>query len=695
MNEERDYVMNVIKPLFQKEANQYGFDFDVVDLRWGITPEEARDGRVLEICLREIDNCRPLFLGIIGNRYGWCPSYNDFINNEYLRSTYPEFEEYFKKGLSITEMEMLYGAINSGMESGALFFIKKPFLTKGNSQINTDEEWNKLQDLRTKIANDPSIESYYYATIDLNSIENSKSVFGSNLLDWLRSKLESFVADASKDTDNRIENQAPVTYQERKTYLINRLASSGKQLSPNQIETILYSKNTETPEGLESFISDLLLFGIFEELDHFIIWRANVTKKEYEEFVIQRRIKMYRHDFIVFLRFMLILNEPVSVGLFKQMHDELYSEDENYYSNMMAVQRLYNNRRNKKGNSRVISEDRYGFLYEHVRDATRNHILLLEHYDFDSLCINEEHKEFLTNLLLPDPEILERARIQLIETLLRGVGLSGVMHAYNTEDPIEESDDSDENDEDYSFYEDWPEELLREFNTPYTHELTLEEEYELETTEYEPEMTYSYLLGYGINCDEIGDLVEKTGSLDLYDESYDRRYVPEQSSSDEYDEYGEFGQAANFKDDTIWFEGDEKYGKAHMRNGDTYEGEWSGDYIANGIYECKGRYVFEGRFYNNMMRDGEITYMSDGGFYRVGDRYEGTIWDNKYDGRGTFYWADGKWLEGLFHNNKIDGEGTLHLINGDIIEGNWENGVRKGIFTLTKPDGRTIQKEYS
>ena len=45
-----------------------------VDLRWGITEEEAHQGKVLPICLAEIDRARPFFMGLLGERYGWVPA---------------------------------------------------------------------------------------------------------------------------------------------------------------------------------------------------------------------------------------------------------------------------------------------------------------------------------------------------------------------------------------------------------------------------------------------------------------------------------------------------------------------------------------------------------------------------------------------------------------------------------------------
>ena len=42
-----------------------------VDLRRGITEEQAERGDVLQICLSEIDRAHPYFIGFLGERHGW------------------------------------------------------------------------------------------------------------------------------------------------------------------------------------------------------------------------------------------------------------------------------------------------------------------------------------------------------------------------------------------------------------------------------------------------------------------------------------------------------------------------------------------------------------------------------------------------------------------------------------------------
>lgn len=76
--EERDVLQARVFPRLQELCGQRGAVFQAVDLRWGITDEASRDQQTLDICLREIRDCkrispRPSFVCFLGDRYGWRP----------------------------------------------------------------------------------------------------------------------------------------------------------------------------------------------------------------------------------------------------------------------------------------------------------------------------------------------------------------------------------------------------------------------------------------------------------------------------------------------------------------------------------------------------------------------------------------------------------------------------------------------
>lgn len=73
MHAERDHLVRVVFPELKEKCRRHRVHLTDVDLRWGVTESDAQEGRALEICLDEIDSCRPYFLGLLGHRYGWIP----------------------------------------------------------------------------------------------------------------------------------------------------------------------------------------------------------------------------------------------------------------------------------------------------------------------------------------------------------------------------------------------------------------------------------------------------------------------------------------------------------------------------------------------------------------------------------------------------------------------------------------------
>ncbi len=62
MQEERRTLQSDVFPIVRRFLWERGITFIDVDLRWGVTREEAEHGDVIGICLREIDRCRPWIL---------------------------------------------------------------------------------------------------------------------------------------------------------------------------------------------------------------------------------------------------------------------------------------------------------------------------------------------------------------------------------------------------------------------------------------------------------------------------------------------------------------------------------------------------------------------------------------------------------------------------------------------------------
>ncbi len=76
--EERNLLHDEVLPRVKDFCYERGYEFQMIDLRWGIYSEATLNHKTLSICLDEIKKCKefsphPNFLVMVGERYGWIP----------------------------------------------------------------------------------------------------------------------------------------------------------------------------------------------------------------------------------------------------------------------------------------------------------------------------------------------------------------------------------------------------------------------------------------------------------------------------------------------------------------------------------------------------------------------------------------------------------------------------------------------
>jgi tetratricopeptide (TPR) repeat protein len=121
MQAEREELVKRIFPQLRNLCESRGVTWGDVDLRWGVTDEQKADGLVLPICLAEIRRCRPYFIGLLGERYGWVPDRlpPDVVASEPWLAAH--------QGRSVTELEILHGVLNDPAMAGhAFFYFRDP-----------------------------------------------------------------------------------------------------------------------------------------------------------------------------------------------------------------------------------------------------------------------------------------------------------------------------------------------------------------------------------------------------------------------------------------------------------------------------------------------------------------------------------------------------------------------------------------
>ncbi|GAB6059856.1 tetratricopeptide repeat protein [Desulfonatronum parangueonense] len=141
MMRERDLLVKRVFPELRRKCAQRFVTFTEVDLRWGITEEQAAEGQVLPLCLAEIERSRPYFLGLLGERYGWIP---DTVRSEVIERE-PWIREHVEDRTSVTELEILHGVLrNPEMAGHAFFYFRDPAYGQDPERypdFTDDERW--------------------------------------------------------------------------------------------------------------------------------------------------------------------------------------------------------------------------------------------------------------------------------------------------------------------------------------------------------------------------------------------------------------------------------------------------------------------------------------------------------------------------------------------------------------------------
>lgn len=105
--DERDLLQNEVFPEIDMFCKKKGYQFQPIDLRWGINSKSQIDQQTMNICLNEVMECshypNPNFLLLLGNRYGWVP-----LPHEINESLFEKIISFYKSNLNNYELLMTW-----------------------------------------------------------------------------------------------------------------------------------------------------------------------------------------------------------------------------------------------------------------------------------------------------------------------------------------------------------------------------------------------------------------------------------------------------------------------------------------------------------------------------------------------------------------------------------------------------------
>jgi len=153
MHAERDHLVKVVFPELRERLERHRIHLVDIDLRWGVTKEQADNDRVLDLCLDLIDDCRPFFIGILGERYGWVPE--SFPQQALSKHGWVQHQT----GKSITALEIIHGVLRDPrMQMQSFFYFRNPSFTadvpgsmRSELEAESPESARKLAVLKEEI----------------------------------------------------------------------------------------------------------------------------------------------------------------------------------------------------------------------------------------------------------------------------------------------------------------------------------------------------------------------------------------------------------------------------------------------------------------------------------------------------------------------------------------------------------------
>lgn len=272
MHAERDYLIKRTFPQLRIWCAQRKLKLMDIDLRWGVSEADAQENkRVVEVCLKNIDKCRPFFLGFLGQRRGWVPERQDV--NPGTFTEFPGLEEYLGNA-SVTELEIIHALLHP-LAAGTQAVRHSRFYFRSNSYVRRIKD----KDVRMLYApargvfsrTDRRLEAFkeslekqftvYEYTGEWNADRVSPELKSVQGRDLSRGRLENFMVDRTPLKDHVLEWLKEAIAEEFPEHMTVRENLSALELELERQDTALFQAcdafipRTEEERALLDYVS--------------------------------------------------------------------------------------------------------------------------------------------------------------------------------------------------------------------------------------------------------------------------------------------------------------------------------------------------------------------------------------------------------------------------------------------------------
>ncbi|XP_053558207.1 telomerase protein component 1 [Bombina bombina] len=273
MHAERDLLIGQVMPELRARASIHFLSLEEVDLRWGITEEEAKKDRQLSLCLSEVSRSQ-IFIGILGERYGHIPK-------TYSLPLLPEYQwiQTYPSGRSITELEAMQFLENCDLQNSdhpkAFFYFREPAEhcpPHSDFSVESPNAAMRMADLKKNVTQHPVTRCYRYSCRwgkdqDGKPFVTALEDFGARVLEDIWEVIErDYIRDGPEISDEDEDQLAQEGYQEwqehlscaREKLVLSTSAQILQSTRKSQTNGRIFLVCGEPSQGKTVFMADLI-----------------------------------------------------------------------------------------------------------------------------------------------------------------------------------------------------------------------------------------------------------------------------------------------------------------------------------------------------------------------------------------------------------------------------------------------------
>ncbi|MEO8497887.1 MAG: AAA family ATPase, partial [Planctomycetota bacterium] len=160
LKHERNALQREVFPKLEQLCLQQGFQFQAIDLRWGVPTEAGLDHRTMRICFEELRRSQevspePNFLILLGDRYGWRPLLEEISTDEFqaLKAASHQLDGGTTDGPMVSLLRQWYLCDANAVPPVHVLRSRQQKIPGDSHDYTDDVVWRPVQDALWEIIN--------------------------------------------------------------------------------------------------------------------------------------------------------------------------------------------------------------------------------------------------------------------------------------------------------------------------------------------------------------------------------------------------------------------------------------------------------------------------------------------------------------------------------------------------------------